>query len=758
VTVRTASAPRPERSIWSGGARLILAAVLLLLPLVHSSGLSDPFDLPKEALVCGAALLLLVCLVADAARRGAGFLPRAGRTLPAAALVLLGAAGIAAARSASPGLAASALLTLAALLILAASVPLAAPRPRDALLLLVAAVTGMALAAIASLAQIFRPGFNLAIGDLSLVPPAPAGGTLGDPGLLAQALLVALPLGVGAAALLSGPLRLALGGAIGLFAAALLYGGRPEGWIGAGGVVAVLLITRIVRAVRLEDPWTDLVPEPGGPTVRAILAAGAVVALALAAARLPGMGTGTVPPAPLTQVGLLAPTTGDVEIDRAAGTRGSLALIGRHPLGTGPGTWRHAVLEVAWTAVPSSPFTLSHQAVHAGQSWIEAGAELGLVAGAALVLLLAILLARAVRTFRRDRDGWGTIAATAFATILAAGFVACLGSPFQEVAPAGLVAFACGLALAAYRQAVGADPGDAIASGPERLAARAAGVAVLVGFGAGCALLLPARVAAARLTLAAQGRLAAGDARSAVQILSLPAARAAADHLPHALRGQAALRIGAYQEASDAFGDTLRRSPSYVSAYLGRAAAEEMLGHYDRAAEDLDAALVIWPGSYDILMARGRLNARRGRPEQAVADYQEAGKAGPKAGDPWFALGEILLRRGDTDRAIEAFHLCLQKNPRFPHINLSLAAAYEKRGMNDMALAHLQREASIDDRAVEPRLRLANLFHAEGRDCDARDALMVARDLETDPERRATILGLIDRMEPRCRQEKNSRR
>jgi len=53
----------------------------------------------------------------------------------------------------------------------------------------------------------------------------------------------------------------------------------------------------------------------------------------------------------------------------------------------GPGAWRHAFLEVAWTAVPSSPFSLSHQAVHAGQAFLEAGAELGSLAFLALVPL-----------------------------------------------------------------------------------------------------------------------------------------------------------------------------------------------------------------------------------------------------------------------------------------------------------------------------------------------------------------------------------
>jgi tetratricopeptide (TPR) repeat protein len=620
----------------------------------------------------------------------------------------------------------------------------------------------MALAAVASLAQILRPGFNLMIGSISIVPPAPAGGTFGDPGLLAQALLLALPLAVGAAALCGGALRLVLGGWIGILSAALLYGGKPEGWLVAAFVVALLLVVRVARSALAGNPWTDLVPDPGGPTVRTILAAGAGLALVLAAARLPGMGTGGAAPAPLEHVGLLAPTTGDVTADRAAGIRGSLALLGRHPLGVGPGAWRHAFLEVAWTAVPSSPFSLSHQAVHAGQAFLEAGAELGSLAFLALVALLVVVLGRAFRAALRDGGAWGSIGLTSCIAILTGAIVACYGSPFQEAAPAALFAFACGLGLAAWQRVSAASEAEeaagGFASGRRRALRLAAGLVAVVTLAAAGLLILPSRVAAARLTREAQGLHGAGDARGALQLLTSPVERRAADHLPHALRGQAALRVGAWQDASDAFADTLKRSPSFVSAHLGRAAAEEMLGHYDRSAAELDEASRIWPDSYDILMARGRLDMRRGRVEQAMADYQEAAKAGPKMGDPWFALGEILLRRGDNDRAIEAFHLCLEKNPRFPHINLNLALAYEKRGMNDMALTHLQREAALDDRAIEPRLRMANLFHAEGRDCDAKDALGVARDLETDPARRATLLGLIDQMDASCRLEQKRRR
>src|SRR4029077_397008 len=71
--------------------------------------------------------------------------------------VALVAAGLATARSATQGIALSGFLMLVSLVVVAAAVPLAVRRDRDVLVLLGAAIAGIALAAVASLAQILRP-------------------------------------------------------------------------------------------------------------------------------------------------------------------------------------------------------------------------------------------------------------------------------------------------------------------------------------------------------------------------------------------------------------------------------------------------------------------------------------------------------------------------------------------------------------------------------------------------------------------------
>jgi tetratricopeptide (TPR) repeat protein len=740
------TAPRPPFSL---PARVLLILLLLFLPLVHSGSIADPFGLPKETFLHESAALLVFFGLYGVAR-GAG--RRARPTgLAAAVLVLLAAAGVATLVSANPALAAESWVTVASLAVVGAAVARFVRTPGDALLLQGAALGGACLTALVTLAQIFSPGFNVSIGPISIVPPSPGGGTLGDAGLVAQFVLLAIPLGLGAAALASGIARLLCAAGLGILASSLLYGGRPEGWVVAAWIVALLAAIRVARATGAGSGWTDLTPDLGGGAVRGLLVIAAVVILAVALGRLPR--EGGQPVAPLGGVSLLAPTSGDADKDRRAGTEGSFLLLRRHPLGSGPGYFRHALLEVAWS-VKDSPFTLGHQAVHAGNSWLEAFAEEGVAGGLALAAVVLLLLLQAARAGLGDPGPWGTVGATAGATLLASAVVALYGSPFQEITPQLLIAAAAGLCVAAARGARPAATAEerAKAASPAPPVVRLAAVALGVGCLAGGALLAASRYDASRQTLFGQALLGAGDFKGAQRVLSQPAALRSPEHLPHVLLGQAALRTGAYADASAAFGETLVRSPWFIAARLGRAAAEEALGHYDKAAQDLDAARHLWPQSYDVAMAQGRLDVRRGRLEAALSEFQEASKIDMSLGDAWVALGDLYARNADWDRAIESYHMCLDKNPRYPHINLKLGDAYEHRGMMEMALGHMQREALFDDRAPEPRLRMANIFHAQGQECEARQALEAARDLETDPQRRQVILDLIGRTDVLCRE------
>lgn len=732
--------PRPARL-----PAAVLAAVLVLLPLLHWGGLADPFAPPRSILLAAAALLL-VGHAAWRAMRGLAP-PPAPRRLLLPVAGLLAAAACAAMLSFNRGLALRGLADLASLAVIAWAASGLAADPKRALGLLRLAVLPATLVAAGVLAQAFVPGYTIAIGALSILPPAPAGATFGDPGLAAQWLLLAWPLALGSVATGRGIPRLLAATGLGTIAAALLFAGGPEAWIAAAIVLLAAIVARTVQAILTGGGWSELASELDGSALRAAAAALLVVSLVAAMARFPGLAS-PVPVTPMTHVSLLAPTSGSPAADRSAAVRGSMAMISNHPAGCGVGNFRHGFLEVAWTRVPSSPFSLTHQAVHAGNGFLELAVEAGVAGGLLFTLLILIALVSAWRAASRMSEGRRPLGLLLTIALVAVVVVGWLGSPFQEAAPAAFVFLLLGMAL----PAAGADR----PTGRRPLAFALLAAAVLLAIAA-----IPwyaRRLEVGRATQAGQALLLAGDAAGATAALDRPMVLAAPDHLPQAILGNALVKQQEYQRAAERFAAVLDRSPWFLGAHLGRAACLQELGRYDLAAADLEAAQAIWPQSSPTTMAMARLDERRGRLDQARAGFLSAAALDPASADPWVAIGELDSRRERYDTAFEAFRKAASINPRLPRINVLIGDTLDRRGFADLAVGFYKKAATVDPTSTEPWLRLANVLHALNRDCEARESLHSAREVETDARRRDALDGLIDQLDPACRAETAKRK
>ena len=746
---------RIERS-----ATRFTALLVFLVPLAHSGSLAHPFFLPKEILILVGALVLLgmgvlsYMLEEGAARLSTPALPLALLVFAFGALALI--------PSVNRGLASPGLASLAAGVTIFWSVTRFVRTTAAAAMLLRAAFGAAALVALGSLVQVFAPGAHLTLGGVSILPPSSAGSTIGDAGLAAQFLLLALPLGVGATALTHGMWRLAPGAGLGLVAAALLYAGKPEAWIVAALSAIMLIAIHALGIARRGGGFGDLIPDLGGNSLRAFLLGGIVVLAVLGVSRLPGVSQSGRPVRPLEGVALLSPTTGDPAIDRAAAVRGTLSLIGRHPLGVGPQSWRHAFLEVAWTGTGESPFTLRHQAQHVGNSFLELTAETGIAGGLVFILLLLVLLLQAGFSGTAGSAPWRIIAYTGFNIIATFCVMSFWGSVLQEPLPALIFWVAAGLTQVAVQQSGGL-PDRLGRLRPEerpplpRIIRRPlAGWVALVTLSVtavGGGWWLRGRVLASRDTLTAHSALFLGQDQAAILALGRPTVRRSPEPLPHALAGDAYLRMGFGDAALEAFDRALSRSPHYVAGYIGRAAAQQARGRYDLADKDLKKALEIWPDGPDILRAFARLNTRRGRLDTGLDYYAQVSRLEPDNPETYFRVGEILERQGRYDEAIAAFRVCAQKDPRYPSLHLRLGDAYYKKGLYDMALHYHKAAWALDETSVEAILKTANTLHSLGRFCEGLEALKTARDLETVPRGRGIILELIDRVEPGCAKE-----
>ncbi len=748
----------------------LLAALLLMTPFLHSGALFEPFTLLKEIALSAAALLLTGLAILTRLTGGEG------RRLSSPALPLALATAACAALSLAPaanrGLVLIGFARIAAGVALFWSVGRFIRTAEAASLLLRATLVAAALVSLGTLLQIFSPGLNLSLAGFSILPPSRAGATLGDAGLAVQFLIIALPAGIGAAAQSTGGRRLFWGGCLGLVAGALLFAGRPEGWIAAAFCLALVVATRVLQVALGDRQWARLAPDLAGESLRTLLVALVVVLGIVAVSRVPGLFATEGPSSPLDGVSLLAPTTGEAAADRAAAIRGSLALLRRHPAGIGAGAWRHAFLEVAWTSINRSPFTLTHQAIHAGNDFLERASEIGVLGGLVFVLLVLLLLVQAGLAAARAPRPWGTFGYVALNVVASACVAAFFGEPFEEPAAALLFWVLGGLAPVALSQA-GDPPAPLrrlwaserpIAARPEGRRFDRASAALWLGAGLwiATAAVLGAwtweRLKASTLAQSGLGSFYARQYRQALQAFDQPASRRSPDPLPRVWAGECSLRLGQDEHSAREFGEALRLSPWFVDAHLGRAAAYQSAGRYDLAQDDLEAALRIWPDNLDTHLALARLSATRGRLDEALEEYRRITSMNSGLAEPYFRMGQIFTRRGQIDEAIEAFRVCGMKNPRYPRLQINTGDAFFRKGLLEMALRAYQAAATADDRDVEARLKIATTQHALSKFCDAKDALEAARDLETDRARRESILELIKKVEPDCAKEKKPKK
>jgi len=737
-------------------ATRILAALLVIIPFVHSSSLADAFSLPKEIVILAGALLVL--LAAIVARAGRQVAVRPCSPLFILVAVLLFAAAVASLMSLNRDLALRGFVQLAAGAAIAWAVAQFIRTPASAALLLRSILIGATLIAIATIAQVFYPGLHLAPGGWSLLPASTGGTTLGSAGLTMQVLLLGLPAGVGATALSRGLWRSACGAGLGLIAAAIMFAGRPEAWVIVIASLVLMAVSACLRVVARGGSWRDCIPGAADDGLRITLVAVLTLLAVLALSRTPVVESTGVPPAPLSGVSLLTPTSGDPSLDRRAAIAGALPLVLRHPLGVGPGLWRHAFLEVAWSEDADSPFTLTHQSSHVGNTFIELLAETGMAGGLLFVVFLGAVLLQSGYAARLQGSPFGMVGFAAFNALGTFVFASLYGSLLQAATPSLIFWVMVGLAQVSL---IGADssnlprslrlrefppPGAPTLSGLMMLLALTAwGTAVIFS-----ALGARAAISASRLTLAGQSAALSNQPTIAARILESPEVLRSPDHVPHFIAATTYLESGQIEKGAARFGQVIDRSPFFVSAYIGRARAYEELGRYDRAEQDLDRALEIWPAHINSRLARARLDAMRGKLVEALERYRSVLRDDPSLPEPFFRMGELLSEQGNIDEAIQAYRACLRKDPGYPDLHLRLADAFEKKGMLKQAVEYYKAAIGAAPKDPEPRIKLANTLYGMSRFCDSRIALEGARDVIIDPARRATVLDLIDRVGPLC--------
>ncbi|GIL09396.1 MAG: hypothetical protein BroJett033_9070 [Chloroflexota bacterium] len=451
--------------------------------------------------------------------------------------------------------------------------------------------------------------------------------TLGNPNTLAAVLVALLPLAAArAAGARTAPAR-ALLAAYALAVGVLLVITRSRGaWIGAVvglAVLATLLLARygLLSPRRLRAQWAAL-----GRRVRAAVAAGALLALLVAAGGLVYLFDSLDDPG--RDIGL-----------RTYLWEAALAMGGEKPL-TGQGLFTFGRNLARYDSIPPR-----QPQAHAHNAPLQIVAELGLAGAAAAVVSLALILTAAQRNWRRASPAERILLAGAGGGAAAFGAHHLLDLPAMAPAVA-LVGLATLAALAAPVQPVAL----------RKRVWRWARALILTGLWAGLV------VSGAWATTVYSGYLDTmraavydGDYRAAAARLGAVIAAEPDLALYHGQRAYLlglAARAGdgaAATEAAAVYGRASELDPYYAPYHANQAALLWNSGQLEAAFAAQRRAVELAPASWQLNYTFGLYAEALGRPEIAAAAYDQALAANPDA-DLYPAWGATELQTARRSR------------------------------------------------------------------------------------------------------------
>jgi tetratricopeptide (TPR) repeat protein len=108
-------------------------------------------------------------------------------------------------------------------------------------------------------------------------------------------------------------------------------------------------------------------------------------------------------------------------------------------------------------------------------------------------------------------------------------------------------------------------------------------------------------------------------------------------------------------------------------------------GMKDKAVEKLQQILKLDPGFCDAHILLGHTFLDDGKIDEAIAEFTYVIKCDPNSNDAKVGLGMAHAKKGDTDKALEYFQAALKLNPKPEKVYYEMGKAYEKKG--DLAQA-----------------------------------------------------------------------
>ncbi len=178
----------------------------------------------------------------------------------------------------------------------------------------------------------------------------------------------------------------------------------------------------------------------------------------------------------------------------------------------------------------------------------------------------------------------------------------------------------------------------------------------------------------------------------------------------HRIMGLALVKEKRYKEAAVQLAAAMRIDPKDPLNW-------NSLGHlyldqkdYRGAVDHFGIALDLNPQDYNSRLGRAAANEELGHSQLALNDFQEAIKLKPRIAESWYMYGTALLQFDQPQAAIAPLHRATTLDPRLADAQYRLGLALMRSGRGELAIAPLMTAVNLAPSSPEPMSKLAWLL------------------------------------------------
>jgi len=247
----------------------------------------------------------------------------------------------------------------------------------------------------------------------------------------------------------------------------------------------------------------------------------------------------------------------------------------------------------------------------------------------------------------------------------------------------------------------------------------------------------------------AQAAVTAGDSERALALLTEARNLAPNNSDVQFALGTLALRMSRFQEAIDAFQETLRLRKTDPPALYGLGQAFMALLRYEKARQEFTRYLAQRPNDSAALCSLGMTLSALERPAEARTQFEKSIAITPDQTESYFRLGLLDLDAKNLESAAKNFRHVLDRDPKHSGALVSLGRVEFEQKYYAEAADLLQRALTNDDSLREAHYYLGLTYARMGRKPESDQELQRASLLDQQQaEKQSATFGLSSKPQP----------